>query len=300
MAIFAKRDTADLRIECCKPITLRGSSKKLFSLRWLGAIQSGRRHAWFPVQILFVFQALVVASALSQTQVSAGPSRDPTALSMIEASLSAMGGKTALVGLQTVKIVGSSQHPSDNSERLLTWYVQVNGDLFELRKETIGKNGRVAFATGHGKPNFYSPNGTSHKLPDFLANSFIPYEIPGVVLARELLNVKLDTSLQTTGNESSVIIHDKSTLLTTAISRQTWHFDPTTHLPSSVDYLLPSPTNQLDNTKGSMSFASYTIFQGIAYPATIQVYEAGSLVDTIHITSLHINSSLGSALFDQN
>ncbi len=198
---------------------------------------------------------LVLFSIALPAHAQGGPVRDATALTVLQSSVSAMGGLSIWQAVQdwtitgTVSVSGSGQ-PASN----FSWI----GAGTEFRLETDTNDTTNVFLSGHGSPAWIS-NGNVSSLNSYVSRATPPFYLPGIRLVQELVNQQL--TIQYVGaamvhGTAAVQIHvsDDSDAQGSLVTPHEWFFDATSFLPLQVQFRLPpneNPANYINGTQTS-------------------------------------------------
>jgi hypothetical protein len=252
---------------------------------------------------LACFGSIVVP--LAQAQSHGVPVvRDPNAVAAVNAALLALGSEATFANIHDVKMNGSCSFSaeddgagSENSSQF-SWIVADK----EFRYESVSATGSDITISGHGKPT-HTHNGTVEPISMFSANAMLPYQLPGLVLARELNDAKYQMKYlgirQLSANQVFVIeIALAGPERPVAGSAQTWFFSATTAEPIAVDYLMPSETSPRVRIRIRTTFASYQAQAGVSFPSNVGVETEHAGSGLCAVNQIQINTSPASSIFD--
>jgi hypothetical protein len=256
-----------------------------------GAITMGRKLCLCIVLVLAVF---------SQTNAQQVAVKDAGALSVLRSSIASMGGLAAVGGVLDSTVVGTSQYGSGTDAPppiSFTW--QTAGGEFQNTAQN--QNGVYTVLSGHGSPAQLK-HGNWLPLAPYVARATLPFHLPALVLLSELQNANY--SIQYVGQETingkpaiHVHIADNSDSIGQAVTAQDWYFDPTSQLPTQVDFLLLDEGNMQYSRHLSMAFASFQSASGIQIPYQITTTLNGTST-TATISTVTFNSGLPASTFN--
>jgi len=192
--------------------------------------------------------------------------RDPQAVAVVDAAITALGGSAAI-----------SQSQS------WTFQAQIDGPMLNgTVSETVSVN------AGPAAP-VVMPNGvTIKKTPRAFPSAFVPSLI-GAVLVKELKdpNYSMRYVGQTTLGSKAVTVVTFSLARTSFGIAQIWFFDSATGLPAGVEFRFPAQIGQAKSLPGTTIVSDYRSISGVLYPFRIvTVLPRRSLPETITLQSV--------------
>ncbi len=244
-----------------------------------------------------VLLSLIAMGLLAHAQ--GGPVRDASALTVLQNSVSAMGGASGWGGIQDWTLTGNvstsgSGQPSSN----FNWI----GAGPEFRMETDTGTTASVFFSGHGSPARML-NGAVSGLNYFVARANPPLYLPGVRLLQELNNQAL--TIQYIGGVQvhgvpAVQIHviDDSDAAGSLVTPHEWYFDATTFLPLEVQYRVPPNENAGDYLNGTLDFWQFQTASNLLAPSQITFSRANAPTKSITVGSVTFNSGVPQSTFD--
>lgn len=258
------------------------------------------RASFFLISIIGLMSqpALAQAQDPSPNQSSPpSPVRDAQAIATVQSAIAAMGGATAIGAIQSSIAQGTSVATSDTGSGTTNFTWSHSGQ--EFRYENDAASGGHIFVSNSGNPCDIQ-GGVVVASASRVARAALPFHIPGVVLLNELNNPNytLTNAGATTLNGTSALhiqTADNSDSVGQIVTPQDWYFDPTTGLPLSVQYRIPSAGNLQSWLPGSISFANFQAVNGVLVPFQLTIQEgppAPPVVATV--SSVAFNTSIAS------
>ncbi len=226
--------------------------------------------------------------------------RDPSAIAVLQNSVSAMGGSTSWQAVQdwtiagTVTTNGSSQ-PASN----FSWI----GSGAEFRLETDTASTTNAFLSGHGSPARIL-NGVVSSLNYFVARANPPLYLPGVRLMQELNNQQLTiryVGAAAMHGKAAIQIHisDDSDAQGSLITPHEWFFDATSFMPLEVQFRVPPNENPQNYISGTEDFWQFQVMGGLTVPSQLSLSRGdGSPTRSFVLNSVTFNSGVPQSTFD--
>jgi hypothetical protein len=259
---------------------------------------------------LFVFwRTLVLGSLLffisqvgfAQSQSSSTPPvRDPQAISVLQSSIAALGGTSAVAAITDTTVTGTEPDISNPGGPPVPFTWQTSGVEFSFT--TQNSIGAYTALSGHGIPAQLK-NGNWIPLPLYVARANLGFYLPALVLNGEIQNANY--TLQYVGAatvEGNAVVHihavDNSDATSQIVTPQEWYFDPGTFLPVRVEYSIPEERNVNSSIPASMEFSNYQSVSGVAVPFQVKIQAAQLLSLTAGVTSVVFNSGLPASTFD--
>jgi hypothetical protein len=255
--------------------------------------------------VLILLLGLMSQSVLAQaTSPSPSPTSPPTpvqdaqAVAAIQSAIAAMGGATAIAAIQSSVAQGTSvATPDDGSgTRNFTW--SHSGQDF--RYENDAASGSHIFVSNSGSPCDIEGN-TVVASARHVARANLPFHLPAVVLFNELSNPNYTLTyigVAPLNGTSAVHIQtaDNSDSVGQLVTPQDWYFDPTTGLPLSVQYRIPSAGSAQNWQPGSISFANFQPVNGVLVPFQLTIQEGPAAVPPVvaTISSVTLNAPISS------
>lgn len=250
---------------------------------------------------VLIFSALFLSGAPASSQNTSPPRRDARAITIVQQSITAMGGAASIANISSWTAHGISQplKNSANSEtRSFTWTVSGN----DFRSELGGGGHSYVFVSGHGSPQS-DVDGKTHAINYHVARAMLPFYFPVYMLSLEINNLDytiLYVGTETLEGRSVIHIHtsDDTDDIGTLVTPQEWYFDPTTLLPLRVNFRLPANENAEIYHTGAFEFSNYMPTDGLQVPYSLTYYEQDKSRASITIQSFVLNSQPAPSLFD--
>ncbi len=243
-------------------------------------------------------------STASQTCTSPNPVRDAQGLTLLQQSINAFGGASAVTVVKSTTTHATvTSLGSDASSGNVTWEDDFSGSSYEFRTTFQTDSWTRVFLSGHGSPGQIKNDGSVQRLQSHVAYADLPYYLPSVVLARDLAdssrNIKLIGATTISGKAA---IHVRITLdcgpMQKLLSAQDWYLDPLTALPLRVEYLVPNTTDITDVYVSSVDYSDFRPINGTLVPFADVVSEGGKPTCSIQITAVEINPIVSPNDFD--
>lgn len=227
--------------------------------------------------------------------------RDTAAITVVQKSLAAMGGVSAIAAVQSLETTGQILKTGSTTPMSFHWEEMVSGSHFEFRRETTMNGTTRVFASGHGKPGFGISGNPAIRLNAHMVIAAVPLALPAIVLYAEFQDPTYAfASIASSGTSQLVHVRitNNSNIFMKAIAQQDWYFDPQTALPVRVEYNLPDNNNALNIIRASCVYSNYTVEEGVQYPSSIQAFEQDRQVSQVTISSIQPNAAINSSDFD--
>ena len=224
---------------------------------------------------------------------------DAAAISVLQSSLSAMGGTSAWNSIQDWVITGSvSSNASAQTNATFTW----KGAGNEFRFEIDGNQTTNIFVSGHGAPARVV-NGTSTPINYHVARANAAYHLPGFRLLQELNNSQLNIryiGAATVQGRPAIQVHvsDDSDSIGSLVTPHDWYFEPVSFLPLRVTVRLPTNENAGDYLNGAFDFAQFQSVSGVLVPFQVSLSKDYAPQKVFAVSSTIFNSGVPSSAFD--
>lgn len=237
----------------------------------------------------------------AQAPTAAVPAvRDSGAVLLVQRALASMGGEPAIGAVLTVQTSGTIDSLDGTSPISFVSSESVAGSIFAFRKETSSGQTTKVFVSGDTGPQLSIGGKPAAPLPKYVATGTPPFELPAVLLYAEFhdptYSIRLVSSASA-GSPPQIEITNNTDLVTHAIVRQDWYFDPGSGVPIRVEYNLPSLTNALQSVRAVCDFLSFKQFNGVLFPTSLDSYEDGREVGLVSISFTQINIPISPAQF---
>ena len=246
--------------------------------------------------IFLILAGMTVTTSAQTTPVS----RDATAVSLLQQSITAMGGApsiAAITGCTTIATIQAVDATGVTvSQKQAMWIFSGS----EIKDQVTDGSTTHVLVSGHG-------NGKSSDLQQPIRRHVIlaqiPFHLPAYVLSSDFLNANYSIiyvgSVSFNG-QSALKVHlsNDSTPVSSVISYQDWFFDPNTYLPLRVEFRLPSNENAADYEEGAFNFSQFGTVSGVYTPMQIDSFMDGQLTSHIAIVSHVFNPQVSASIFD--
>ena len=243
------------------------------------------------VGVAFLNAYLGMGSLLHAQQIR----RDQQAIAVLQQAIAAMGGAGNISGITTASLSGhlTWYHEGQRSTRQFTTEYRF-ADSVAFRHELTDDKGTSIFASGGQKPVFQAANGKTHRFGRHMALAAASFELPAVLLSRELANpncalVYVDGGQ---GQPLHVRTDDQTNNMSKAVTRQDWYFDPNSTFPIRVVYKLPDVNSPSIHTKTTSDYVGFQTVTGVAVPTEIQTYMDGQLDNDFIVETTLFNVGL--------
>jgi hypothetical protein len=229
-----------------------------------------RRFPLVRVLIVALLLAFVpqIASAQSVSTSSPPPIRDAQAIAVLQSAILGMGGTQSIAAIQDSTIEGTQQNPTNPQAAPLTFTWQQSGA--EFRDFIQATDHTYTSLSGHGNPA-QQLKGQWSRLNYHVARANLPFELPALVLYRELENATYTLhyiGLTTVEGKSALHLRtsDDTDKVGTLVTPQEWYFDPVSFIPIRVEYRVPYPRNAYQWTPVSIDYKNYQTQNGVLIP----------------------------------
>ena len=231
--------------------------------------------------------------------------RDPQAIKILQQTIAALGGATALSSVTAASThasivpVPDSQLPSGT----VVWEDDFTGPSYEFR-DTFQSDGFTrTLVSGHGSPGQIDKDGDPHKLQSHVAYAAVPYQLPAIVLNRDLSDSnRTVTFIGTTALAGKSVLHIRTSIdvgiVEKLLSPHDWYIDASTFLPIRVEYDVPNTINLSDIYLSAVDYSDYRPINGILFPFTQNVSERGNPVCVVQVSAIDLNPPTSSTDFD--
>ncbi|MGB7561654.1 MAG: hypothetical protein WBL99_09325 [Candidatus Acidiferrales bacterium] len=258
----------------------------------------------------FAFSLMFSVTAI-QAQQSPTPipaPRDAQAVSLLQRSLSALGGSTTVNDV-TLSANANWIAGSDNQSGSATLKATAIGQGRVDLSLSGGQRSEVIDMT-QGPPtgSWCGPDGVWHFIVAHNLFSDPTWFFPTFLIKRALSGVNYaisatDAETQDGVAVEHVTIYQQSGLtpelaaLNQGLSQIDLYLNPSTLLPVSISFNMHPDTNALVNIPVEIKFSNYQVVQGAAVPYNIQKYIQNSLALDVTVTSVQVNSGPSAADF---
>jgi hypothetical protein len=252
-----------------------------------------------PVSLLALATLSVSTSAQNPLTKPPAHVRDTAAITLLQKSVSAMGGASGWGSVQDWVITGSmSGGASARVSKTFSW----TGAGVEFRLEVDGSNSTNVFVSGHGTPARIF-NGTASPINYHVARANPPLYLPAVLLLQEVNNSLLTVHYlgpTTVNGLAAVQVHisDDSDATGSLVTSHDWYFDPVSFLPLHVEFRIPANENAADYSKGSFDFSKFQPINGMLVPFQVSLSRNSAPSKTFVVRSVTFNSGVSPSVFD--
>ncbi|MGA9669746.1 MAG: hypothetical protein WBQ94_11080 [Terracidiphilus sp.] len=244
------------------------------------------------VRISVAFSALLslALSPSAFSQAASAGKREPAAMQLVETAISRLGGGGEITNLQDLSVTGTCTL-AESPEGLTTNFTWIVSGR-EFRYEADGGN---ILVSGHGR-SALSEAGVNQSVPASSAEAQKPYFAPALLLFQEFSDPQYSVeSLEPSSNVENLV----------EIGRvgapgvfQRWHFDPSSGLPTQVDYRSPSVTAPSIGRYVSIVVSKYKPFDGILFPTEISTLRGASLERKCAVSEIRLDTHPADSTFD--
>jgi hypothetical protein len=246
----------------------------------------------------FVNSILVIGLVAASSATTQSPQRDAAAIGILYNAVAALGGPSAVAGIQDCTLAGLMAN-QDGTSLKITWTIAGS----EFRIQTTAANGKTnVFLSGHGFPAWIT-NGNVSALKSYVARANLPFYLPPYVLWQELVSpiytLKYVGLVQLNGATAlQVHISDDSDPNGKLVTPQEWYFDPVSFLPLRVQYRVPTNENPANHANATFDMGQFTPIGGVLIPFTVSYSQDNAPTVTVTIGSATINSGVSQSVFD--
>ena len=232
--------------------------------------------------------------------------KDPSAIAIVEAAITAMGGDAAVLQIKDSVVTGTIAPAAKGSwvqPASFTW--KTLGP--EFRYETQRDKGTQIYVSGHGQPAV-SNNGKVKRLFAHVLDSSAPFHLPFLVLMPTVTDPAyslIDSGSKTLSGKAAFTAQISYTTSDTAkadvvssVTQQTWYVDQASGSLLRVEYRIPEATNMDYWTDAAMEFSDFRNVNGLVVPFSMTYYEAGVALATVSINAVTFNVGLDPSEFD--
>lgn len=247
--------------------------------------------------------ALLALSCFARAS-SAPATRDPSALSVVQQSLSAMGGVAAFAAIQDISVQGECAVTDTDAKGSTNWSTKIAWTVGarEFRYENTTDGETSLFVSGHGKPAASSA-GSTQAVSRRTSQFTLAYHLPGLLLYRELSNPLYGMVSKGKQNipEGPAIVVRLAIMAAGRPVRQTvqdWYFSPSTFLPMKVEYRIPSESASEFSVRKSAQYAEFQRQGEAAFPYQIALTTESFSSSQCVLSLVQVNTNPPDALFD--
>ncbi len=196
--------------------------------------------------LLLPLVLLFCVPVLAQTTPPA--QRDPQAVAVLEATITKMGGATAISPLQSWRFEAQAEGRIDNG--------------------TINKVLSLSAPQNPGPP----PGAAAKAHPWARPRSLFVPALVSTILVQELQDPSFslqqgipDPSIP----NSTLVVFSLPTKSGQSVPAQRWYFDTTTNLPTMIEFALPAKIGLIESFPGVVTLSDYRAIGGVLYPFRI-------------------------------
>ena len=228
--------------------------------------------------------------------------RDPQALTVVQAAITALGGTAAIGQIQSWQVQAQAQGSQQMGGVASTLVWEQAGAEFRMASTSAATGKSSAIVTGHGSPASVQ-NGTTTALPPQVTSALFIPALVGSVLVNEFQNSNYSIKYQgqsTLNSKPVVAIRTSLTgkIATERLTAQVWYFDATTNLPVRVEYRLPTVNAADFSLPGAADLSNYQPVGGALYPFQIVTWRQGMQINVITLQSVNANGAISPTDFD--
>lgn len=234
------------------------------------------------------------------------PPRDPTAVSLIDQGLAALSGGTNLsdVTLQATVAYTSTSGPESGTGTL-----QALGDSYGLIVLNL-PDGQYQFIRNLQTGAWIGTDGSVNLYPFSNCWTDAAWFFPGLVLASISSNLQIgvvNLGLGTWNGFSANQIQyyelvagqpATPTALIQGYSTEQISLDPSTGLPQAIDFNAYPDDGSPGVILMEVQFSNYQTVNGMSVPLSVLEYVNGSLLLSVTVTTVTVNSGLSTSLFN--
>jgi len=242
--------------------------------------------------------AVALVTVFSAAQQAPTFARDPQAVALLQATITAMGGLSAAQNISTVTARGNT----DTALPSFVFEDDFSGGGHEFRRQlTDGTNTRLV-VSGHGNPASAFNNKTV-KLRQHVAYAMLPLHTPVIILLNILQNTNYNLALAPqvvigTHTCFQLLANDASTPVAAALSVQRWYIDATTGLPVRIQHRVADATYVESYDIANVDYSTFQSVNGVLIPFSLVTSQNGKQTGTVTLTSVVLNLPISSSEFD--
>jgi hypothetical protein len=253
--------------------------------------------------ICFLIEAIPVTAQVSASSQSA-PQRDQQAIAAIQQAIVALGGsangqvKNAVV---QGTILITSETP--NQSATFVWKDDLSGSQPAYRREFQQGSSNGVLVSGNGSPTS-TQDGKTESVPGQTSLAYVPFHLPGVVLAGELNNPSYDLKYLGTSEVNGLpaikvqtSVSRSKSVIAAILSEQVWYFDSASGLPVHLEYRITSDKHIASPRTASVEYANYRQFAGVLVPVQMIEHGLAGEEDTVTVTSVSLNAGVNPSDF---
>jgi hypothetical protein len=210
-----------------------------------------------------------------------------------------MGGTQNIAAIQDSTIQGTQQDTTNPEAAPVTFTWQQSGT--EFRDFIQAPDHTYTEVSGHGNPA-QQLKGQWTYMNYNVARANLPFELPALVLYRELENQTYTLQyigLATIEGKSALHIHtaDDTDKVGSVVTPQEWYLDPVSFTPIRVEYRVPYLSNANQWTPISVDYKEYQTQNGVLVPFQLDINPSAGIIAAT-VNSVTFNSGLDASLFD--
>jgi hypothetical protein len=248
---------------------------------------------------LSIYCLLAGLTSICVSAQTAPPVEDPQAVTVLTASLTAMGGQALFSSIQDSTISGQMQ--SVDGQQPPDQFVWKSLGI-AIRHEYAMADGLHISVVNQDKGQLKDPDGTVTALNARSSLTILPYHMPGVLLLSLLTsqNVSLALVAQPSSDPQYIHVSAQQQLQDPKLSyltQQEWEFDPATGLPVKVTFCLPDERNQGHVGQASIAYTAWQNASGALFPQAFELFTDGELQSTITLQTPAFNQGLRASDF---
>jgi len=251
-----------------------------------------------------VLVSLLLLCSVSSLKLSAqnanSVQKDAAAVNTLQVAIQALGGNTAVLGINDSVITGTLTPTKGSRMQPATFVWKTSGQ--EFRYEMQFQSSTRVFASGHGRPAVSKKTGVK-PLFYHMVYGALPFHAPALVLLSNIADP--ETALANAGTgvalgkaAAKVQVNTGTDKATSSITQQLWYIDAGSGLPSRVEYRTPQDTNMASWVDVAMEFGDFRQVSGVLVPFAITTYEDGIAVSVLSVSSVQFNVGVAPSEFD--
>ncbi|HKS80570.1 MAG TPA: hypothetical protein VJR23_03620 [Candidatus Acidoferrales bacterium] len=264
-------------------------------------------HLIFRVVLVSIF-GICLLEGIAESQTQATATKDPQAISVLNQSLNAIGGLSAIAGIQDY--TGSGTITYYWADQPVQAPVTIRGmGLEDYRVDASLPEGTRTWACSDGISGvLITPDGQTQASPFYNLMTEGSRTLPYVRIAAEVMDSSTSieyVGLVTTKGQQDYQIHFSQTIPTNSTSSKLanlgefdLYIDPISHLVTKLTETVRSETDFATTFLREIDFSNYQSSGNVLIPFSISEEINGQETWSIALTSVTFNSGLTDAIFN--
>jgi hypothetical protein len=226
--------------------------------------------------------------------------RDPSAISLLQQSVAAMGGLAALRAIPAWTIDATETWSHSGASHPVR--IEAQGEEYRIEHRTAdGGNSMLTITSGGGKPSRKAAAANAMSISPLISHSMMIGPLAPRTLQRELANPNYtlrDLGPSSDGTQEMILTENHTTSLDRLVSPQTWYIDKATFLPAKVIVHMHNPKSTLVYGLMGMCFSGYRTVGNVLIPYTTEKIVGSTVLNTTVVTAVSF-SAIRSSEFEK-